>query len=41
MAKAMGNKVIVISTSGRKEELAKKLGSDTFVISRGTIQLEK
>ena len=34
MAKAMGNKVTVISTSNKKESLAKKLGSDHFVISK-------
>ena len=34
MAKAMGNKVTVISTSNKKEALAKKMGSDHFVISK-------
>ena len=34
MAKAMGNKVTVISTSDKKETLAKKLGADHFVNSK-------
>ena len=34
MAKAMGNKVTVISTSDKKEALAKKMGADHFVISK-------
>ena len=34
MAKAMGNKVTVISTSDKKEVLAKKMGADHFVISK-------
>ena len=34
MAKAMGNKVTVISTSDKKEDLAKKMGADHFVISK-------
>ena len=34
MAKAMGNKVTVISTSDKKETIAKKMGADQFVISK-------
>ena len=33
IAKAMGNNVTVISTSNRKEALAKKLGADNYVVS--------
>ena len=33
LAKAMGNKVTVISTSESKKELAKKLGADAFMTS--------
>jgi len=34
MAKAMGNTVTVISTSNKKEALARKLGADNFVLSK-------
>merc|ERR1712142_327764 len=34
MAKAMGNSVTVISTSNSKEELARKLGADDFILSK-------
>ena len=34
MAKAMGNSVTVISTSSSKEELARRLGADQFIISK-------
>ena len=37
IAKAMGNKVTVISTSNNKEALAKKLGADHFVNSKQEI----
>ena len=33
LARAMGNKVTVISTSETKKELAKKLGADVFLSS--------
>ena len=33
LAKAMGNKVVAISTSNKKEAIAKSKGADTFVIS--------
>ena len=34
MAKAMGNKVTVISTSDKKETIAKTMGADNFVNSK-------
>ena len=34
MAKAMGNEVTVISTSNKKEELAKKMDVDAYIISK-------
>ena len=34
LAKAMGNKVIAISTSNNKESIAKEKGADVFVISK-------
>ena len=33
IGKAMGNKVVVISRSDKKEDLARKLGADDFLIS--------
>merc|ERR1712241_1013864 len=34
MAKAMGNNVTVISSSNKKEELAKKMGVDDYIVSK-------
>ena len=34
LAKAMGNRVIAISTSSGKEAMAKEKGADAFVISK-------
>ena len=36
MAKAMGNRVTVISTSDRKEQMAKEMGVDRFIVSKNT-----
>jgi uncharacterized zinc-type alcohol dehydrogenase-like protein len=33
LAKAMGNRVVAISTSSAKEEMAKKKGADDFIVS--------
>lgn len=34
LAKALGNKVVAISTSNKKEAMAKEKGADTFVVSK-------
>merc|ERR1712167_423537 len=34
IAKALGNKVVAISTSPKKEEMAKEKGADVFVVSK-------
>lgn len=34
LAKAMGNKVVAISTSNKKEAMAKEKGADAFVVSK-------
>lgn len=34
LAKAMGNKVVAISTSNKKEAMALAKGADVFVVSR-------
>ena len=34
MAKSMGNHVTVISTSNKKEALAKQVGADNYIISK-------
>ena len=34
LAKSMGNHVTVISTSNKKEALAKQVGADNYVISK-------
>lgn len=34
LAKAMGNKVVAISTSNKKEAMAKEKGADVFVVSK-------
>ena len=34
MAKVMGNKVTVISTSNKKEDLSRKMGLDDYIVSK-------
>ena len=40
LAKALGNKVVAISTSANKEQLAKEKGADVFVVSKDEEQMK-
>merc|ERR1719201_2569036 len=41
LAKAMGNKVVAISTSDKKETLAREKGADEFVVSKDPESIKK
>ena len=41
LAKALGNKVVAISTSNKKEALAKSKGADAFVVSKDPESIKK
>ena len=41
MAKAMGNEVTIISTSNKKEELARKMGMDNYIVSKDLHSMKK
>ena len=41
MAKAMGNEVTIISTSNKKEELARKMGMDGYIVSKDLESMKK
>ena len=41
MAKAMGNEVTIISTSNKKEELARKMGMDGYIVSKDLDSMKK
>ena len=41
MAKAMGNEVTIISTSNKKEELARQMGMDGYIVSKDLDSMKK
>ena len=41
MAKAMGNEVTIISTSNKKEELARQMGMDSYIVSKDLDSMKK
>ena len=41
MAKAMGNEVTIISTSNKKEELARQMDMDGYIVSKDLDSMKK